>query len=243
MMKSYKGIISYDGTRYLGWQKTKEGASIQESLEQALFKITGEKGPIEAASRTDRGVHAEGQVIQFRSAGKNLLRAFNALLPPDIRLIQLEEKEFHPTLDAALKEYRYRLCLSPVQEPIYRLYSWHCHTPLNLNRMKQAAQDFLGTHDFTAFANEPEKNTVCTIEKIEFTEPSLGRLQIAISGNRFLYKMVRNITGTLLYIGCGKLPENSIPFLLASRDRKLAGVTAPAHGLFLHKVHYDRMVL
>lgn len=233
----FKALIAYDGTRYFGWQKTITGPSIQEELEKAIAQITQESVVPEAASRTDRGVHAEGQVIQFslETPGdpKRLLRSLNAVLPSDIRVLSLSSKQFHPTLDAIGKEYHYRMCLDPVQDPIKRLYAWHFQHPLNLKNIESAAKDLIGTHDFTAFANEEEKDPICTLESIVFNKNCFQ-----IKGNRFLYKMVRNLVGTLIYIGMGKLLPNAIPSILASRDRKKAGITAPAHGLYLHQVSY-----
>jgi tRNA pseudouridine38-40 synthase len=230
----YKAVLSYDGTRYFGWQKTVTGPSIQEELEKALLRITQELVLPEAASRTDRGVHAEGQVIQFALNRAwelhPLQRALNAVLPPDIRIRSLEYKQFHPTLDALGKEYHYRLTLSPVQLPMERLYAWHLHQPLDLVKMIDEAQDLLGTHDFSAFTNEEEKDPICNLESITFTD------RFIIRGNRFLYKMVRNIVGTLIYVGLGKL--NSVKEILLSRDRRRAGITAPALGLYLHRVFY-----
>jgi tRNA pseudouridine38-40 synthase len=232
----YKSIIAYDGTRYFGWQKTATGPSIQEELEKAILRITGEVAVPEAASRTDRGVHAEGQVIQFALQKmvepQKLLKGLNAVLPADIRVLELSPKEFHPTLDAIGKEYRYQICQVPVQDPTQRLYSWHIRHQLDFGKMERAIKDLIGTHDFSAFANEEEKNPICTIKSIVFDG------SFWIRGDRFLYKMVRNLVGTLIYIGSGKLPEDSIPGILESKDRKKGGVTAPAHGLYLHQVFY-----
>ncbi len=235
-VKVYKAILAYDGTHYFGWQKTFTGPSIQEELERAICQITGEKVMPEAASRTDRGVHAEGQAVQFALSKpvecQRLQRGLNAALPQDIRVLELSELDFHPTLDAIGKEYHYHLCLGPVQDPTQRLYSWHFRHPLDLKLMEENGKDFVGTHDFSAFANAEGKDPICTIESIYFE----GRF--VIKGDRFLYKMVRNIVGTLIYIGCGKLPSGSIRDILASRDRKRGGITAPAHGLHLHQVFY-----
>lgn len=232
----YQAVIAYDGTNYFGWQKTETGPSIQEELEKALLRITGKASFPEAASRTDRGVHAEGQVIQFSlqvdKDPKKLLRGLNAVLPDDIRVKEIIYKEFHPTLDAIGKEYHYQICQGIAQDPTKRLYSWHFHYPLDIEKMKQAIPHLLGTHDFTALANEPEKNPICTLESISFDG------MFRIKGDRFLYKMVRNLVGTLLYVGSGKLAPEAIPPILASKDRKQAGVTAPAHGLYLHQVFY-----
>ncbi|OGN65123.1 MAG: hypothetical protein A3E80_00965, partial [Chlamydiae bacterium RIFCSPHIGHO2_12_FULL_49_9] len=192
-------------------------------------------------------VHAEGQSVSFSISKEidpyRLLGGLNAALPADIRVLELLPCEitFHPTLDASSKEYRYSLCLGPVQNPIHRLYSWHVKAALDLNKMERAAKDLLGQKDFSAFANEKAENPICAIEKITFDQMS-DRLQICLVGDRFLYKMVRNLVGTLVYIGMGKLCDGCIPALLASKDRKAAGVTAPAHGLFLHRIFYDSLV-
>lgn len=233
----FKAILAYDGTHYFGWQKTISGPSIQQEIEKAIFQITQESVLPEAASRTDRGVHAKGQVVQFAIAKEiepsRLLKALNAHLPHDIRILELGYQQFHPTLDAISKEYHYQICCEPVQDPTLRLYSWHFHHELNRQAMDLAAKNLIGTHDFSAFANEEEKDPICTVESIEFKGD-----HFVIKGNRFLYKMVRNLVGTLVYVGCGKIPTCQLPTILASRDRKLAGVTAPAHGLYLHQVNY-----
>lgn len=240
----YRLLLAYDGTRYFGWQTTRMGPSIQATLSDALFAISRERVIPEAASRTDRGVHAEAQSVAFSLAKEwdpvRLRRGLNSVLPPDIRVVQVERgnPSFHPTLHARQKEYHYRLCLGPVQEPIYRLYSWHFRFPLDLAAMEEGSAALLGTRDFAALANEPEKNPICHLQSIRFEPLERNRLQIALISDRFLYKMARNLAGTLLYVGCGKLSASSIPALLDSRDRKQAGITAPAHGLFLHRVDY-----
>lgn len=239
-----KLTICYDGSLYFGWQKTKMGPSIQEEIERAVLQITKERVHPEAASRTDRGVHAEGQVVYLildaSWESSRLLCALNAVLPKDIRVreIQPADPSFHPTLNAVQKEYRYCLSTSPVENPTNRLYAWHFRYPLDLEKMRRGAEDLLGTHDFSAFCNERDPSPICTLKSIQF-HLSKEELQIAIIGDRFLYKMVRNLVGTLVYIGCGKLPSTCIPSLLASKNRRQGGITAPAHGLVLHKVFYD----
>jgi tRNA pseudouridine38-40 synthase len=233
----YHALITYDGTNYFGWQKTKSGPSIQEEIEIALQKITGQKTQPEAASRTDRGVHAIGQVVQFACqthlALDDLKRALNAVLPQDIRVLELSLKDFHPTLDSIGKEYIYKFSPVPVQDPTIRLYSWHLRYPIDFAPMKKAAAHLVGSHDFTSFANNKEKDPNCKIEDI-----SIYPDYISIKGDRFLYKMVRNLVGTLIYVGYGKIHPSDIPRILAAKDRKLAGITAPAHGLYLHQVFY-----
>lgn len=233
----YKAVIAYDGTRYFGWQKTKSGPSIQEELEKAIRQITGETVLLEAASRTDRGVHAEGQVIQFalqkEKPSDKLLLGLNAVLPSDIRVQEIKPELFHPTLDATGKEYHYRICTQSAQDPTLRLYSWHFPRPLDKKAIARASVHLIGTHDFTALANEEEKDPLCTLTAIQFD----GK-KFKIEGNRFLYKMVRNLVGTLVYVGMGRIEEEAIPHILKSKDRKLAGMTAPAYGLYLHQVFY-----
>jgi tRNA pseudouridine38-40 synthase len=240
----YSLILAYDGTRYFGWQKTKTGPTVQEALARAIERVSQEKIMPEAASRTDRGVHAEGQSVAFtlkkQWEPERLRRALNAALPGDIRVRSVEAvpASFHPTLHAKGKEYHYRLCRGAVQEPHFRLYSWHFRFPLDLLLMKKAAASLLGAHDFSAFANEAKENPVCSLFSIDIAPLERERLQISFRGDRFLYKMARNLAGTLLYIGCGKLPPDCLPELLSSRDRKKGGVTAPPHALFLHRVEY-----
>jgi tRNA pseudouridine38-40 synthase len=217
--------VTYDGTRYFGWQKTKYGPSIQEELQKAIHKITGHVTLPEAASRTDRGVHAHGQVVSF-VAPPCTLRALNAVLPPDIRITAMEEKNFHPTLDALGKEYHYRLGVR--DNPTERSFVWQLPKWPDFERMEESTKHLIGTHDFSAFANEKKENPICTITSIEIGPT------IVIRGNRFLYKMVRNIVGSLIKLSPGEILE-----ALHSKDRKKAGPTAPAHGLYLHQVFYS----
>jgi tRNA pseudouridine38-40 synthase len=243
-MFQYKSTLSYDGTRYFGWQKTKSGPTIQEELEKAVIKI-GETAPLpEAASRTDRGVHAESQIVALALQKSwdlaTLQKALNNALPLDIRILKIESVpvDFHPTLEAIEKEYHYYCCLKSVQRPIHRRHSWHFYYPIDLEKMEREALDFLGTHDFSSLSNALKENPFCTIHRIKIIPLPEDRLQISIVGDRFLYKMARNIAGTLLYIGCGKIAPHQIPSILHSRDRKQAGVAAPAHALFLHRIKY-----
>lgn len=230
----YKLLLSYDGTNYYGWQKTKSGLSIQEALQKAIFQLTRETVLPEAASRTDRGVHAEGQIVQFSIEKPVSLHQLNAVLPSDIRAQQLETvaPSFHPTLDAHEKEYHYKLHLGPWHDPIQRLYTWHIHQPLDIEKLLSAKEELIGTHDFTAFTNDLRDDPVCTLTSIAFENGTFK-----IRGDRFLYKMVRNLVGTLVDTARGKLSA-PIPHLLQSRDRKKCGITAPAHGLYLHQVYY-----
>ncbi len=222
------------------------GPSIEETLQQALFQIFHTPIFLQAASRTDAGVHAEGQVVNFiiqLTKKPNLFQLrirLNALLPCDISILNLEiaDLSFHPTVDALGKEYHYHIYNHSADHPLYRKFSWHFPYPLNLKAMRDAAIYFLGENDFSAFSNERVLDGARKITDIEISVVSENRVRIAVKGSHFLYKMVRNIAGTLIYVGCGKIPLDDIPLILASKDRKLAGVTAPAHGLTLFQVFY-----
>lgn len=243
MRQNYKLIVAYEGSAYLGWQKTKEGPSIEESLESVLAQILQEKVTLQAASRTDAGVHARGQVINFFSESQNIsLKSINSLLPKDITVLSLEKVDFqfHPTIDSVSKQYEYNLCIGDVQYPEHRHFSWHCSS-LNVNDMQLAAGHLVGTHDFSALTNtkknEGYDNYFREVKSLEIIRNE-NRLVIRIQGPQFLYKMVRNIVGTLVYVGMGKIGVGDIPLILKSKDRTRAGITAPAHGLCLVKVDY-----
>jgi tRNA pseudouridine38-40 synthase len=241
-MRNIKATLVYAGTHYFGFQKTKAGPTIQQTLEEALFRILRHPVSIQAASRTDRGVHARGQVVNFFTSHpdlEQLKKSVQAVLPKDITLLTLEEAEaaFHPTLDCRSKEYHYFICNGPVQLPFQRAISWHIPRPLDLAKMEQAAAHLLGERDFSAFSNQ-RPGGVRHLYAITISSIEEDRLRIAVAGNAFLYKMVRNLVGTLVYVGLGKIDPEAICAILQSGDRAQAGVTAPAHGLFLHKVNY-----
>lgn len=250
-MHNTKLLIAYDGRDYLGWQKTECGPSIEGTLQLVLEQIFQEPIQLQAASRTDAGVHAHGQVVNFltNKAGpspERLRASLNHLLPKDIVVISVEEvpQSFHPTIDCQSKEYRYYLCLGPVQMPHNRFYSWHVPYELDVEEMEQGATILVGTHDFSAFCNFKKNASytdfIRTVDAIHIDRIDSHRLEIRIIGNRFLYKMVRNLVGTLVYVGRGKLSVDDLVGILERGDRTQAGVTAPAHGLFLHKVHYNK---
>ena len=240
--------LAYDGSLFLGWQKTLTGPSVEETLEDCFQQILQERISLQAASRTDRGVHAEGQCVNFLTNTENSLDAIkkgvNSLLPPSIRVLTLDEAPlcFHPTLHALKKEYHYRVCYNPIQQPKDRYFSWHVPYNLDLQKIEAATCYFLGEHDFSSFCNVRKnlryqhKNR--RLESIILLHPERGSLIFVIKGESFLYKMVRNIVGTLIYVGRGKLETEKIPIILESRSRSLAGVTAPAHGLTLKKIYY-----
>ncbi len=233
-------ILSYEGTSYLGWQKTKEGPSIEEALERALSTLLSETPKLFSASRTDAGVHANAQVVSFfvKKTPTRFLYSLNCLLPKEIRILSLEEAPptFHATLDCVKKEYLYQIDTSPILSPFERFTSWHYRYPLDLEAMRLASTYLIGEHDFSAFANAgSHENKIRHIESIQ-----IEKTFFLITGKSFLYKMVRNIVGTLVYVGVHKIQPTFIKELLHSRNRSLGGPSAPAHGLTLNKIFYDK---
>lgn len=247
--KSFKLIVSYDGGAYYGWQVQKSGPTIQSKIEAALQSVTGESIRAIASGRTDSGVHALGQVVSFRSQTKLeprvLQRALNANLPLDIRVRSLDYAPdgFHAIHDAVSKRYRYYIQDGGVSDPFWRR---SCHyTPYRLDEqaMQLAATRLLGEHDFSTYEKlgSPRATSVRTIHEFTVRRRStefFALIVIEVSANGFLYNMVRNLVGTLIEVGRG-LQSVDWPFeILAERDRKVAGQTAPAHGLFLVDVQY-----
>lgn len=248
-MANVKLLIAYDGTQYKGWQKTKVGASIEGVLEDALSMILRQPIRLQAASRTDAGVHAKGQVVNFILEREELdipllLRSLNGVLPADISVWDavIERPDFHPTLDSKGKIYHYHLCYGKVQLPHHRHYSWHFPHLLDLKAMHAAALELIGKKNFAAFTNVKKNETyndhIRHIQRLEIEQIDRERLRFVVEGDHFLYKMVRNLVGTLCYVGCGKMQADEIPSLLIKQDRRLIGMTAPAHGLTLEKVLY-----
>ncbi len=254
-MSNIKLVITYFGASFVGWQKTKMGPSIEETLEKALRQILQHEIKLQAASRTDAGVHAEGQVVNFMTSKvlclKSLQSSLNGrgncnspgMLPKEIAVVSAEEmrEDFHPTLSCVKKEYRYQICHGFLQLPFLRHTSWHFPYFLDIEKMRKAAEYLIGTYDFSAFCNERslwDRDPICRIENTEILFHSENRLNICMTGDHFLFRMARNIAGTLAYVGCGKIKADQIPMILASKDRTLAGITAPAHGLILKRVCY-----
>jgi len=244
-MHNIKLIVAYFGSSYVGWQKTKMGASVEETLEQALCKMLQHPVKLQAASRTDAGVHARAQVVNFftHKTPEHLRYRLNCLLPKDIAILDAVEMPptFHPTLDATKKHYLYQICHGTIQLPFHRQTSWHFPYPLDIEAMRRAAEHLVGTHDFSCFCNARklwDRHPVCHLEKIEITPLPKERLHITLTGDHFLFRMARNISGTLAYVGCGKLRAGDIPQILQGKDRTQAGITAPAQGLTLMNVEY-----
>jgi tRNA pseudouridine38-40 synthase len=248
-MRNIKLLVAYDGTSFKGWQATAAGPSIEEALTSPLRTITRQPIKLQAASRTDAGVHARGQVVNFIDHAENftsdkLAGRLNQMLPPAISVLSVEEMalSFHPTIDSCGKEYRYYICNSRFQMPHRRFYSWHCRHPLDIGAMESATAALCGEHDFTSFCNvSPAHNYAHyrrTITAFEIHSLPHERLCFVVRGNDFLYRMVRNLVGTVVYVGLGKIDATAIPSILQGCSRSLAGITAPAHGLFLEKVFY-----
>ena len=244
----YKMILAYDGTPYGGWQVQRNTLSIQDLVQQKLAILLKKEIPLTGAGRTDAGVHARGQTAHFPSEHlldiHRFIYSLNALLPPDIRVLELSEAlpEFHARYSSRGKIYTYHLRLAPLQDPFRRLYSWHIPQPtFSLEKMKRGIEKILGTHDFKGFASEASQgiasyDSVRTLSRVELIEGEETLLIYEADG--FLYKMVRNLTGTLVDIARGRLPLETIDLVFATGDRTKAGQAAPAHGLFLDKVLY-----
>ena len=238
-------IVEYDGTNYAGWQRQSNAMTVQEKLENAVKKLTGETLCVHGASRTDAGVHALGQSAHFdtesRIPADKFSFALNTMLPPDIRVVLSEEvdEEFHSRFSTRGKRYRYLLYDAPHAGALNRNTHAHVIYPLDVDKMNQEAQDLVGTHDFGAFAASGSvvKDTVRTIYRAEVTR-SGREVCLIVEGNGFLYNMVRIIAGTLIYVGTGKLERGAFKRAIESGDRLDLGLTAPAHGLTLMEVFY-----
>ncbi len=251
-MKNFKITIEYDGTRFNGWQIQGQNCrTVQAEIERALEKITHKRVRVFASGRTDSGAHAKGQVAHFHATTRldlpELLRALNGNLPDDVSIISIEEakKNFHAQFDAKRKTYRYTL-LNRIAPPcLERHFCLHIPYKLNIKKMREAALILKGRHDFRAFmASDPalgesiaEKDTVRRIFRLDIRKKG-DFILIDVESNGFLYKMVRNIVGTLLFVGSCKISPEHVRRVLRSKDRNLAGDTAPAHGLCLMDVVY-----
>ncbi|MET3699903.1 tRNA pseudouridine(38-40) synthase [Bacillus oleivorans] len=245
-MQRIKLTISYDGTNFNGYQVQPDERTVQSELEKALERIhKGKLVKVTASGRTDRFVHAVGQVIHFDTdlsiPPDKWGRALNTLLPEDILVLDAEQvaADFHARFDAVRKEYRYKINLGLLPDLFKRNFEYHYHYPLDVRKMKKAAAYLLGTHDFTSFssAKSEAEDRIRTIYSIEIIEEK-DAITFQFVGNGFLYNMVRILVGTLLEVGNGKRDPDSIQKLLEAKDRRLAGKTAPGHGLYLWRVEY-----
>ena len=244
-MNNIKITLEYDGTNYYGWQKQKGMKTIQGEIEEALFAVTKERCEVTGSSRTDAGVHAKGFVANFRTNSKvppNRFReALNVKLPNDIVILKSEkvDDEFHARYYAKGKTYEYSILNDDVPSALMRNQVYHYKYDLDIDAMEVAAKQFIGTHDFAAFKTQGSsvKGTIRTIfeVKVEKTEKII---KISVSGDGFLYNMVRIIVGTLINVGRGKTDSNSIVDIINKKDRTLAGDCVPPHGLLLKEVYY-----
>jgi tRNA pseudouridine38-40 synthase len=248
MSNKYKLLLAYEGTAYAGWQVQPDAVTIQELIQKALKTILRDDISVVAAGRTDAGVHAIGQVAHFQCEKTldtfRFRHSLNGLLPGDIRILAIEpaHPDFHARNSALGKVYHYNLHLNFAHDPFKRRTSFHLRDKLDLDLMAECAKYFVGTHDFTSFANQAyegaaSKDAVRTIKRIDLVPKELG-LCLEFEGDGFLYKMVRNITGTILDVASGKIALQKIPEIMAGKDRRQAGQAAPAHGLFLMRVDY-----
>ena len=245
-MKRYKITVSYLGTNYCGWQTQKNGTSVQSVLENAFSKLFGAKTAVTGSGRTDAGVHALGQVAHFDAEtsipAEKIPFAINTMLPEDVRVLSCEEvsPDFHARFQAKEKTYVYKLYLSPHLNPLKNATAENICVPLDFAEMEKAARFIEGTHDFRCFeaSGSSVKDTVRTVEKVEIIKNGED-VEIRVTGNGFLYNMVRILTGTLVAAGTGAMTTADVMQVLEQKDRKLAGPTAPAQGLFLQQVKYD----
>ena len=237
--------LSYDGTRYAGFQIQKNGVTIQAVLEKTLKSILKTKIRLLSASRTDAGVHALAHVVSFKTESvispPALKRALNSLLPQDIVVKEAKEVSltFHPRFDAALKRYRYTIRHHPSRSPFDRLYTTYYPYPLDLSAMRKAARPLVGRVDFKSFqaSDKKERSSIRNIHHLSIREKS-PYVIIDVVGDGFLYKMVRNIVGTLLEVGRGKWAPSEMKKILSKKNRSKAGFTAPARGLCLLSIRY-----
>lgn len=249
-MKRILLVVAYDGTNYCGWQVQKNGETIEGVLNRELSNLFGEEIQVIGASRTDSGVHALGNVAVFdtdtRMPGEKISYALNSHLPEDVRIQRsLEVKEdFHPRKCACTKYYEYRILNREFELPSERLNTYFYRHPLDVERMRAACSYFLGEHDFKSFCSihTQAETTVRTVYSLEVKQEG-ELIRIQVSGNGFLYNMVRIISGTLIQVGSGMREPEDILAMLEALDRQAAGPTAPAKGLTLVGMKYEGLEL
>lgn len=244
--KSIALVLSYAGTAYHGWQRQENAYTVQQAVEDALCRLSGEVHTVVGCGRTDAGVHARRYVANFKTGIKvppdRYPEALMPFLPGDISVLESRgvADTFNALLSCVEKEYIYKIYHARVDDPFLKDRAWRLTYEPNVDKMARAAAYFEGEHDFSAFcgaksAVRSEIRTVfsCSVEKKD------NIVEIKISANGFLYNMARIITGTLVAVAAGKIAENDIPALLAGKDRTAAGMTAPAHGLYMNRIKYD----
>lgn len=247
-MRNIKLVLEYNGSMFFGFQKQPGHPTIQEVLEKALSGFFDRKMKISAASgRTDTGVHAEGQVVNFKTSSpcgiRQIQKGLNALLPPAVAVREIQEvpADFHARYSVRSKIYEYRIWNHPCRSPLIAGRAFHVPYPLNIRRMQQAARAFIGKHDFRSFTSvsSMKKGSSCVRTIKRFQIKKQGHLILMhVEADGFLYHMIRNMVGTLLEVGRGKRAAGDIATILKARDRRLAGMTAPSEGLTLIRVTY-----
>lgn len=245
-MKRIKLIVSYDGTNYCGWQVQKNGLAVEAVLNEALTKLLGEEIAVIGASRTDSGVHALGNVAVFdtetRIPAEKLMFAINQRLPEDIRILSSSEvaPDFHPRRCNSRKTYEYKIFNRKIENPLTRLYATFVYVPLDIGKMRKAAEYLIGEHDFKSFCSTRTQieDTVRTLYELSLNKDG-DMITIRISGNGFLYNMVRIIVGTLLKVGMNVYPPEHVQEILDAKDRAAAGQKTAARGLTLVGIDYE----
>ncbi|MDK9709397.1 MAG: tRNA pseudouridine(38-40) synthase TruA [Desulforhopalus sp.] len=251
--RNIKLLIAYDGTDYSGWQRQKHTRTIQGEIEHLLVRMTGEDVLLNGAGRTDAGVHADGMVAHFTTNSQisceEFQRGLNAMLPGAIRILSTEvvAASFHARFSAVGKEYQYEIYTGKIHPPRLRLHTLHVTCPLDLPAIKLCLAKLQGTHDFSSFENSGSRDkdasagrgAVRTIHIARLLEESPDLIFLQFKGDGFLRNMIRNLVGTLLEVGKGKITSEEFAMVLAAKDRSTAGPTAPAHGLHLKKVLYE----
>jgi tRNA pseudouridine38-40 synthase len=246
-MRNIQLILAYDGTDFHGWQRQPGLRTIQQVLEEGLNQLTGAPASTTACSRTDGGVHALAQSVHFLTTSEHstetMIRALNALLPPDVRVLDAQERPqaFHATLDARSKRYRYAIDNGLFASPFQRRYSWHVRRKLDVAAMAAAGEALVGRHDFRSFETDWPNRTSSVRTILDLRVERFGpSVTIEVEADGFLYNMVRSIAGTLVWVGCGKRPPEWVAQVLAAESRTEAGPTAPPQGLFLVAIRYDK---
>ena len=245
-MRNIKMVIEYDGGAYSGWQRQVNGLSIQQIIEECIGRMTGEEIRVIGSGRTDAGVHALNQVAHFQTASPigewNLLMGLNSLLPADIAIRELSEAPptFHARFDALSKVYLYRICNRPVRSALERKGSWFVWESLDMAGINEALDVLRGTHDFSSFCSvhTDSADHIRTIIAITAERDPSGMIAITVEADGFLRYMVRTIVGTLVDVGRGKRTPGDLAAILAVKDRRRAGITAPPQGLYLKEVKY-----
>jgi tRNA pseudouridine38-40 synthase len=247
MPRRVRLTVAYDGTAYAGWQVQPNGPTIQEVMEGVFSRILQEPVRLRAAGRTDAGVHAREQVVDFADAGvrdlETVIHGGNALLPAAIRILSASvvPETFDARRHATEKEYRYFLYLSPVDSPFLSRYAWHIEAPLDLEAMRAGLSHLVGEHDFSSFRGQGCNaiSPVRTVFRAAVAKHDVpGLISVDVAGAGFLRHMVRNIVGTVVNAGKGKHSADHVGEILRARDRTAAGINAPPHGLFLWRVSY-----